>query len=478
MKESIARASTTRLTLADIEPMLESIAYIEGSLTVFPCDLKEQLRSHARLKGLMSFVNQCWSPAVGSLVTRGRDGAHFQLEDGTVLTELGRFAILGPNNNKHQIIVAILPYKKKLTRIIVLGRCPSKLGFNNQLGHTARTWKTWKPDLKKHKSFQCHNILQISYPLVKPGTPEREATAELHLPTLDQKQSRQPSLNGNESSLSQKSRPPWSPSTTESDPDESRRALPGLLHQSAKDTTLPDALPPALDRERKTRSTRTSLKAMATSHAYRLEGLPDPYDDEEMEEEETDDDDNSTENELDKNENYPHAITSTEKSGSHRITLKLASYQTRVGQAIPLPTLPGVGVHDTEFKGPPSATGSASTSKDESVIKIGSEEPEDITFNNIMFVFRDPNDKEQSRSSFAACDSGTALFDEALAADIGLTTNTRMLIIQADDLPETNVRVAKRTVMGFDDKILAPLRTLLHRKGNQAKIEVIVKHHY
>lgn len=480
MKEKIARASTTRLTLADIDPMLQSIAYVEGSITVFPSELREQLRSHARLNGCMTFVNHYWSRTAGSLVTRGKEGAHFELENGVILTELGRFAVLGPNSNKYQIVVAILPDAKKPTRIIVPTKLKWMLDYKNQIGHTARTWRTWTSKLKRDKKTQCYDILQISYPLVKPGTPEKVAPAEPYSSSKDQTQPQKASLVSDASSPDPTSKPLWSPSTTESNPDdEVRRPMSKSLHYFASNTTPPDTLQSILDRDRTTRSTRNSLKAMATLYPYRFEGLADADDgDEEIEEEETDDDGDSTEDELVQNEDSPHTITSTERPGPNRITLKLASHQARAGQSVSLSTLPGVDAHDTESKGPLSAIGSTSTSRDETVIKIGSEEPENITFNNIMFVFRDPNDKEQNRSSFAACDSGTALFDEALAADIGLTTNTRMLIIQADDLPETNVRVAKRTVMGFDDKILAPLRTLLHSKGNQAKIEVIVKHHY
>lgn len=101
-----------RLRRGEIDSALSSIEWVEGSITEFPTHLTKRLKAHLRITGNESFCNSHWSPGKGTLQTKGKDGAHFELANGTLITELGRFAYNG-FKSKSQIVLVKIPHGKK-----------------------------------------------------------------------------------------------------------------------------------------------------------------------------------------------------------------------------------------------------------------------------------------------------------------------------------------------------------------------------
>lgn len=331
------------------------------------------------------------------------------------------------------------------------------------------------------------DVLRVSYPLKTPPTPASVAAKSLR---NTQKEARQTSLDEYRSYWNRPTQSQWSPTTTGSSDDtqhgdnETQRSQP---HQSAPydsygSVDFPVMQQPAgirySSRFSKTRWTPFS-SGTANLQSESDEECEDEYEDVEMTESERDGTESSEDETIEAEYTGPDKAISSQPPGVHLAVLKfdlcIGGFRKIVDESS-LSTTARQTLPPQHFKSPVSDA--ESSRKPHSVIKIESEEPEVVDFDNVVFVFKDSSNNEQGRTSFADCGSETGLFDESLAAGIGFNDDTRMLTVQIAGSATTPVRADKRRVAGFSKLILNPMRNILLNRSRDQKIEVIVKHYY
>lgn len=454
---------------ADVGQALNSIKWIEGSLMEFPTPLKKELRRHLCKKGEDDFYGMIWSPTVGSLESKGEKTACFQQQNGSVIRELGRFSYQS-QTRKRQIVVVRLP---RVHKIIVATRQHSIQDYGGSPGHIAFRWKAWVACDRRQTTIQ-EEFFQVTYP-----TATQSLYVPLHLSqqSVDEHLSRETSSVEEAKDLTPMEVPPWSRSTTESDDDVTQPKTSGARQETAGQLNRDHG---ALDSDKlSTNPISIHLRPRKTIN-YDITMANDDI----VRGMEEDDDPNYA-NRSDVEYTAlgdPNTIEIPVILSTPAEYRRYVSQMQRTNDNTMSPTpnpVSSVQADSNSFEETDQSDAVPTTLPIQSFIKIESdEESGEDHFDNVVFTFEDLNGNLKSRSDFSSCDSETALFDEAFTSGIGVTKDTRMLSVSIAGLPETNVRVAKQTIMGFDSMILNPIKSLLRENGPHGKIEIVVKHLY